>query len=451
MLTDRPAVKTRLQAGFCASFLLLAVVAACLHHYIVSGNERTARLDATGQIGLALAKGILDDNLPAPAVYESICKRIASSSAEVLAVRMWNTKGEVLSETGLEVDGLDHLTAPTLGARGGPILQKQIPDWTAAGTKALISRVDISIPGLPGIRPPCSLALAVSGVRPAWTGAFWSFVGWYGGACLLIAAGAWVAIHRSIFAPLEALAGTGTDTGDPGTATNLTERQDEWGMIARSLSAIRREMLEWRDHANRTERRLESRLAAQTREILRDLKRFQREAWIDALTGVKNRRLLEEKLPEVFAAQRAAGHDLAIAMIDLDNFKKLNDTCGHQSGDAVLKFAGELFRQCLRGHDIAVRYGGDEFVLILPGLSAKEAYALVRRISSLFVQRAKTMADVQIPIGFTSGIASLENNEPRTPADLLACADHALYQAKKSGRGRARICEPSHQGAVRYP
>lgn len=451
MLTDRPAVKTRLRAGLCASFLLLAVVAGCLHHYIVSGNERAARLDATGRIGLALAKGILDDNVPAPVIYENICKRIVKSSAEVLAVRMWNSKGEVLSETGLEIDGLDHLTAPTIGAQGGPISQKQIPDWKAAGAKTLMSRVDISIPGLPGIRPPCSLALAVSGARTAWTGAFWSFVGWYGGACLLIAAGAWVAIHRSIFAPLEALAGTGAEGGDTAPASTLTERHDEWGMIARSLSAIRREMLEWRDHANRTERRLESRLAAQTREILRDLKRFQREAWIDVLTGVKNRRLLEEKLPEVFAAQRAAGHDLSIAMIDLDNFKKLNDSCGHQAGDAVLKFAGELFRQCLRGHDIAVRYGGDEFVLILPGLSAKEAYSLVRRISTLFVQRAKAMSEVQIPVGFTTGIASLENNEPRTPADLLACADHALYQAKKSGRGRARICEPSHRGAVRYP
>jgi len=450
MLTDRPAVKSRLQAGFCASFFLLAVVAACLHHFIVSGNERDSRLEATGRLGLALARGILDDNLPAPAVYASICRRIAGSSSDILAVRMWSTKGEVLGDSGLQLDGLDHLTSPPFGAQGGLVSTRQVPDWKAAAAKTPASRVDVSIPGIPGIRPPCSLALAVAGARPTWTAAFWSFVGWYGGACLLIGAGAWVAIHRSIFAPLEALAGTSADTGDSGTTSTLTDRQDEWGMIARSLSAIRREMLEWRDHANRTERRLESRLASQTREILRDLKRFQREAWIDALTGVKNRRLLEEKLPEVFAAQRAAGHDLAIAMIDLDNFKKLNDSCGHQAGDAILKFAGELFRQCLRGHDIAVRYGGDEFVLILPGLSAKEAYALVRRISTLFVQRAKTMAEVQVPIGFTTGIASLENNEPRTPADLLACADHALYQAKKSGRGRARICEPSHRGAMRY-
>lgn len=444
MTMAHPAVRRRLRAGMCAAFLCMTAVAATLHHQFVSTSDRSARLESAGNLGRALAKGILDDSVAEPAVYKSICKRVISSSPSILAVRICGTKSQVLGEAGPEYGGLDHLSASPSNSSSIQVMDK---DWKIKDSGQQVSRVDVSVPGIPGVREPCQMSMAVASIGKPWTSTFWSFVGWYGGACLLIAAAAWVAIHRSVFVPLEVLARIGKDGVEEASATTLANRTDEWGAIARSLGAIRREMNEWREHASRTERRLESRLAAQTREILRDLKRFQREAWVDALTGVKNRRLLEEKLPEVFSAQRAAGQDLAIAMIDLDNFKKLNDSQGHQAGDTVLKFAGELFRQCLRGHDIAVRYGGDEFILILPGLSAKEAFALIRRISALFVQRAKTLTNTPTPIAFTTGIASLENNEPRSPAELLACADHALYQAKKSGRGRARICEPSHRTA----
>lgn len=446
MLTAQPAVRRRLRAGICFSFLFLAVVAGLLHHQLVSKNNTRARIEAVEDLGLALAKGMLDDNVADPVVYSGICKRIMTNASDVLAVRIWGKDEDILGEAGLQIGGLDHLIRPF--DKDNPDLVPPESSWKSVSSGQQVMRVDISVPGLPGVRPRCQMAMAVCSTSRPWTAMFWSFVGWYGGACLLIAAAAWVAIHRSVFLPLEALAGLGAERVERDSTSTLANRQDEWGAIARSLTAIRREMMEWREHANRTERRLESRLASQTREILRDLKRFQREAWVDALTGVKNRRLLEEKLPEVFSAQRTAGQDLTIAMIDLDNFKKLNDTHGHQAGDTVLKFAGELLRQCLRGHDIAVRYGGDEFVLILPGLSAKEAFALVRRISALFTQRAKMLAQIEVPVAFTAGIASLENNDPRTPAELLACADHALYQAKKSGRGRARICEPSHRMPV---
>ena len=446
MSTAQPAVRRRLRAGICVAFLFLAVVAGILHHQLVSRNNTLTHHQAIENLGLALAKGMLDDNVADPVVYSGICKRIMTNSPDVIAVRMWSRKNEILGEAGLQIGGLDHLARPLDPEDSNRSFAERTCTSIPSGHR--VSRIDVAVPGLPGVRSRCHLAMAViAGVQP-WTAMFWSFVGWYGGACLLIAAAAWVAIHRSVFMPLEALAGLHDERVEQDSTSSLANRHDEWGAIARSLRAIRREMMEWREHANRTERRLESRLASQTREILRDLKRFQREAWVDALTGVKNRRLLEEKLPEVFAAQRSAGQDLTIAMIDLDNFKKLNDTHGHQAGDTVLKFAGELLRQCLRSHDIAVRYGGDEFVLILPGLSAKEAFALVRRISALFTQRAKMMAQIEIPVGFTTGIASLDNNDPRTPAELLACADHALYQAKKSGRGRARICEPSHRMPV---
>ncbi|HWL95659.1 MAG TPA: GGDEF domain-containing protein, partial [Phycisphaerae bacterium] len=173
--------------------------------------------------------------------------------------------------------------------------------------------------------------------------------------------------------------------------------------------------------------------------IMRDLTRVRKEAWIDPLTGIHNRRFLEEKYPEMYETQRAAGRDLSLVMIDLDNFKRLNDTKGHAAGDSVLAFVGDLLRQCLRGDDCAVRYGGDEFVVILPGVCADNAKILAERLLSLFNQHAKTMFSGEASVSMTAGIAGMRQNEPRSASELLACADDALLAAKQAGKKRARL------------
>lgn len=225
------------------------------------------------------------------------------------------------------------------------------------------------------------------------------------------------------------------------TDAELAARSDELGELARAMSELREETAVWREHAWRIERRMDSRIAEETMSISRDLKQIQREIWIDPLTGVKNRRLMQERLPAIFEAQRAAKKDLTIVMLDLDYFKQLNDAQGHTAGDEILAFAGELLRQCTREEDLVIRYGGDEFAMILPGMQVKASVILVERILALFRQRARVMTRLDPPPGMTAGIASLQANHPANYYELLKMADQALYAAKRGGRGRVKMCE----------
>jgi diguanylate cyclase (GGDEF)-like protein len=139
----------------------------------------------------------------------------------------------------------------------------------------------------------------------------------------------------------------------------------------------------------------------------------------------------------VFAQVREAGDDLALIMIDVDYFKSLNDTLGHRAGDEVIRFVGELLRQCVREEDLAIRYGGDEFLLVLPGLNAAMATKVADRIVKLFGQQARLLA-VEPKPGMSAGVASLKEHRPGNPPAFLQMADQALYQAKKLGK--ARVC-----------
>jgi len=125
-------------------------------------------------------------------------------------------------------------------------------------------------------------------------------------------------------------------------------------------------------------------------------------------------------------------------MLDIDYFKTLNDTLGHRAGDHLLEFTGDLLRQCLRPQDLAVRYGGDEFVLILPAVTAKDARTIAERTVRLFAQQARLL-EVNPKPSMSGGVASLWQHEPETPEGLLAIADEALYLSKRSGKSCVHI------------
>ena len=153
----------------------------------------------------------------------------------------------------------------------------------------------------------------------------------------------------------------------------------------------------------------------------------------DPLTGYYNHRFLHERLgEEVIRAQRAR-RPLSVLMLDLDDFKLVNDTFGHLFGDRVLTWTAELIRSTLRGSDVPARYGGDEFAIILPETDGGEAARAAERILDAFRERAFVGEQRgPVPIGASIGVATFPA-DGRTATDLIAAADRALYHVKRDG------------------
>ena len=178
------------------------------------------------------------------------------------------------------------------------------------------------------------------------------------------------------------------------------------------------------------------------------LARVEELAATDALTGLYNRRHFSRVLEQLYAEAGRYGTDLSVAMIDLDGYKQLNDTLGHQMGDRILELVGALFRDTMRRADVAARYGGDEFVLLLARTDSAEATQLLGRIREEFVRRSNEMITAataanpparKIGLTMSVGIASMSVLRPPTADTLIASADAALYRSKSTGRDRITI------------
>jgi len=193
-----------------------------------------------------------------------------------------------------------------------------------------------------------------------------------------------------------------------------------------------------RVRASQLERLADTRIAAETKRMARELRQVEKKIATDPLTNLGNRQLLMDRFAEVVETQKRAGQDLSVILIDVDHFKEVNDTLGHKAGDELLVFVGELLQQCLREHDIAVRYGGDEFLLILPSVSLTNAAAVAERTLRLFAQQARVLS-VQPKPSMSAGVASLIAHLPSSAEELLEMADHALYEAKKAGKSQVRV------------
>ncbi|WP_307249244.1 GGDEF domain-containing protein [Catenuloplanes indicus] len=166
------------------------------------------------------------------------------------------------------------------------------------------------------------------------------------------------------------------------------------------------------------------RLEEQAGQLADQARRLDELARTDSLTGLPNRRTLDAQIVRDMAAARAGRHPLPVAILDLDHFKRYNDTRGHQAGDDLLAGAAMAWSLLLRDGDTLARYGGEEFVLLMPGRTGDDAARLLDRL------RIAT-PDLQ---SFSAGLALWDGTEP--PDELLRRADHALYAAKEHGRGR---------------
>jgi diguanylate cyclase (GGDEF)-like protein len=161
----------------------------------------------------------------------------------------------------------------------------------------------------------------------------------------------------------------------------------------------------------------------------------ERQARVDGLTGLANRRQCEDQLATELARVERFGGPLAVVLADLDNFKDVNDQFGHATGDVVLREFAQTLEGGIRDVDLAGRWGGEEFVLVLPGTDLAGAARVAERIRTERADRVVLSPDGQ-PIHVTASFGVAAFPDMQTADGLLAAADSALYQAKHAGKNR---------------
>jgi diguanylate cyclase (GGDEF)-like protein len=201
----------------------------------------------------------------------------------------------------------------------------------------------------------------------------------------------------------------------------LAKPADEPEILARCAAMLRIKSLQ--DQLRATQRKLEE------------------QSITDGLTGLRNRRFFDERLPEEFRRAQRYTDPVSLIMIDLDHFKLVNDRHGHQAGDQVLREAAALVRRSIRDTDIGARYGGEEFAVILPKTHLSGALAVAERIWRELGQQAFRVAAAgadgqpgEIRVTASIGLAFYPSKDITAPESLVKYADEALYTAKRSGR-----------------
>lgn len=211
----------------------------------------------------------------------------------------------------------------------------------------------------------------------------------------------------------------------------LLRREDVWRLID-SSHAVARNML----HI------LSTRIRNDNTNLSASIQRqrqYERSARTDVLTGLNNRRWLEEMLPRLMERCRRDASPLAMLMLDVDYFKRYNDEQGHLAGDQALRSLGKVLLANMRPNDVAVRYGGEEFMVILPATDAEVMVAVAQRICEM-VRECKIEDEAGEPlpsITVSIGAALWRGADPLEA--VIAAADAALYQAKEAGRNRVVV------------
>jgi diguanylate cyclase (GGDEF)-like protein len=170
-------------------------------------------------------------------------------------------------------------------------------------------------------------------------------------------------------------------------------------------------------------------LSTLRRRNARLLDALHRQAMTDGLTGLPNRRAFTEALA-------SSSRPVSLALVDVDHFKRINDTAGHAAGDETLRALGELLARRVRGDDLAARIGGEEFVVLLPNTGRTEALAVAERLRASVEALDLTQFANGVRITVSAGVAG--TNQAMTPDALLSAADEALYAAKRGGRNQVR-------------
>lgn len=165
-----------------------------------------------------------------------------------------------------------------------------------------------------------------------------------------------------------------------------------------------------------------------------EISRLSRLSRVDPLTGALNRRGLDESFPEIVGRSDGVVDPLSVAMLDIDHFKRVNDEHGHASGDVVLRHVSTTVANLLRRGDAVIRYGGEEFLLVLPEAALAHAMAIAERIRVAVAASAAPIGPAGVAVTVSMGVAERRANESRDA--VIQRADDALYQAKQTGRNR---------------
>lgn len=203
-----------------------------------------------------------------------------------------------------------------------------------------------------------------------------------------------------------------------------------WKLLGQDLLELRNANNQMKEQLEAAENRLEN----QEQQVAQ----LQRKTRCDSLTGVMNRLAMEEDLPDELARSKRYGRSFGIVMADIDKFKRINDTYGHALGDEALKSFTKMLRSCLREVDIIYRYGGEEFVVLLPETEAQGSMIVAERLRKMVESQVlKHREDSSLQLRFTAsfGVAVFREGDS-SYMDIIKRADQALYRAKNNGRNR---------------
>ena len=226
--------------------------------------------------------------------------------------------------------------------------------------------------------------------------------------------------------------------------------QDEVGYLAAAFNDMAAKLLHRENELREANADLERKVQQRTVELHEKNRELERAATTDALTGLANRRAFTEAIEDHFRIARMHRTDLSVLIMDMDGFKQVNDTLGHDKGDDLLRIAAESMRQACRESDVVSRLGGDEFVVVLPHTARDEAVMVADRVRQTFMSSVHLLLEEAsgIKVGMSQGLATLRETVVDNPEKLVQLADAALYRAKQAGKGRLMVAELPRKDAV---